>query len=89
VVGLIAKEAVLIGAASTVVGVSLGYLLTRWMIGTILADTVPDFGFDVSLSATTLLVALVVGVLAVALTPLLLIRRLRRMSIPDALRVME
>jgi putative ABC transport system permease protein len=40
-------------------------------------------------SAGTVLTAVVLGVVAVALAPLLTVRRLRRMDIPGTLRVVE
>jgi hypothetical protein len=40
-------------------------------------------------SPTTVLVAAFVGIASVAVTPLLLIRRLRRMNLPGTLRVVE
>jgi putative ABC transport system permease protein len=43
----------------------------------------------VTLSTTTLVISMILGVLVVALTPLLSIRRMMRMNIPDTLRVME
>jgi hypothetical protein len=50
---------------------------------------VPDVRFKVTLSASTLILACVVGVGVVALTPLLAMRKLKSMDIPSALRVME
>ena len=49
----------------------------------------PDMGLDVVISGTTVLTAVVLGVIAVAIAPLLTIRRLRRMDIPGTLRVVE
>ncbi|CAB4879345.1 unannotated protein [freshwater metagenome] len=89
VFALIAKESVIVGVFSTLTGLGIGYLLVRWMMISIVGSIVPDFGFTISISAMTLGIALFVGVASVGLTPLLLIRRLRRMDIPDALRIME
>lgn len=89
VVALIAAESLIVGVASTLVGIGLGYGLVRWMIGSLISETVPELGFVVDLHPMTLLAALLVGVVAVGLTPVLLERRLSRMKIPDALRVME
>jgi putative ABC transport system permease protein len=49
----------------------------------------PDIGLDLVLSGRSLVIVLVLGVLAVALTPLFGWRRLRRMNLPSALRLME
>lgn len=89
VVWMVVKENVIVGLLATVVGVGLGYLLVRWMVSSIVASTVPDFGFDVVIEPATVVVALAIGIVAVALTPVLMSRRLRRLDIPDALRVME
>jgi putative ABC transport system permease protein len=49
----------------------------------------PEIGFDVTVAPGTYLTALLLGIGAVALTPLLTTRRLRRMNIPATLRVVE
>jgi putative ABC transport system permease protein len=51
--------------------------------------TMPDMGLDVAISAGTVVTAIALGVLAVAIAPLLTVRRLRRMDIPGTLRVVE
>ena len=79
----------MIGVAATLFGIALGYVLLRWIVFSLLRETVPAIGITLSMSARTMLIAPIVGVLAVGLTPLLLIRRLVRMNIPDTLRVME
>ena len=89
VIGVVIKESVLVGVAATAIGVAAGVVFLGWMLQSLAARTLPDLGIDLSLSPTTIAAALIVGVLAVSLAPLLLIRRLRRMSIPDTLRVME
>jgi putative ABC transport system permease protein len=89
VVAMIVEESVVIGMASTVVGLALGAVLLRWMVTSLLAETVPEIGIVMYLSWTTVLTALALGVAAVGLTPLLLVRRLIRMDIPDTLRIME
>jgi putative ABC transport system permease protein len=71
------------------VGLAGGYVLVRWIVGSVISETVPDIGLVVEVSGGTVVAAVVTGVVAVACTPLLLTRRLMRMSIPDALRVME
>ncbi len=89
VMGVVIKESVLIGVAATAIGVGAGVVFLDWMLRSLAARTLPDIGIDLSLSATTVAAALVVGVLAVSLAPLLLVRRVRRMNLPDTLRVME
>ena len=64
-------------------------MLNRWLITSTMSTTMPDMGLDIVVSASTLLTALAVGVIAVAVAPLFTIRRLRRMDIPGTLRVVE
>jgi putative ABC transport system permease protein len=46
-------------------------------------------GIDVSVAPGTFVSAAVLGIAAVALAPLLTVRRLRRMDIPGSLRIVE
>jgi putative ABC transport system permease protein len=89
VVALETVEGLLIGLLGTAVGVGLGMLVVRWIVTSTLSTTMPDMGLDVVISGATVLTAVVLGVLAVAIAPLLTIRRLRRMDIPGTLRVVE
>lgn len=70
-------------------GVLGGRLLLEWLLRVLLPSTFPDIGMVVALSASTLLAAFLFGVVAVAVAPVLTLRRLRRMDIPSTLRVME
>jgi putative ABC transport system permease protein len=63
--------------------------LNRWIISSTWSTTMPDVGLDIVVSASTVLTAVALGVIAVAVAPLLTIRRLRRMDIPGTLRVVE
>ena len=54
-----------------------------------MVDTFPDLGIAIVVSPATLATALGLGVLAVAIAPLLTVRKLRRMDLPATLRVME
>ena len=88
VMAVVVKESVLVGVFATAIGLVTGTLILGWMLG-LLEGTLPDLGISVHLAPQTLVIALVVGVVAVAVAPLFLIRSLRRMDIPDTLRVME
>jgi putative ABC transport system permease protein len=55
----------------------------------LLEDTLPDLGAVVTLAPGSVLIAALVGIGAVALAPLLMVRRLRRMDVPATLRVIE
>ncbi|MEV0738470.1 FtsX-like permease family protein [Streptomyces sp. NPDC050549] len=82
-------ESALLGALGTAAGILIGQGIDRWMVQVQLARTMPEIGFDVTLAPGTYLTALLLGIGAVALTPLLTTRRLRRMNIPATLRVVE
>lgn len=89
VIGVVIKESVLVGVVATAIGLIGGLFFMNWMLRTLATTTVPDLGIDLYLSPTTLGLSLVVGVLAVAVAPLFLIRQVRRMDLPATLRVVE
>lgn len=82
-------ESLVTGILGTIVGLGLGLLVIGWIVQSLLPETLPDLGADVVLSAGSVATTLVVGVVAVALAPVLTLRRLRRMDVPSTLRVME
>jgi putative ABC transport system permease protein len=82
-------ESLIIGVLGTIVGVVAGRLLLEWLLRVLLPSTFPDIGMVIALSTSTLLTAVLFGVVAVAVAPVLTLRRLRRMDIPSTLRVME
>ncbi|MGZ8563836.1 MAG: ABC transporter permease, partial [Candidatus Limnocylindria bacterium] len=82
-------EGLLMGIAATATGLAGGLLLTRWIVQGIVPDTFPDLDMAVHLSTGSLVTAILLGTLTVALAPVLTTRRLRRMDIPSALRVVE
>ena len=82
-------EALLIGTLATIVGVGAGYAILRWVIGVSMRSTMPDLGTLVSISAGTVGLAVLAGIVSVGLAPLLTLRRLRRTDVPSALRVVE
>ena len=89
VLGMAVAESAMVGLLGTVVGVVAGYLVLRWMFGSILGYHASRDRDRPVPGAGTLAVLVVLGVLAVALAPLLNVRRLRRMDIPATLRVVE
>jgi putative ABC transport system permease protein len=89
VLGVVVKESALIGIIATVIGLVGGIAFLQWMLSSLATTTLPDVGIDVYLSPTTIIIAAIVGVASVAATPLLLVRRLRRMNLPSTLRVVE
>ncbi len=82
-------ENLVIGTLGTIVGVALGWIVLNDLFVTVGENEIPDIGFAVTISAETVLLAALLGVVVVALTPLLSVRRMRNMDIPSTLRVME
>ncbi len=82
-------ESVITGVLGTIVGIGGGFLVVSWVVDQTLPETLPDVGLVTHIAPSSLLVAAVVGTVAVALAPLLSSRRIRRMDIPSTLRVME
>ena len=87
--GIAVGESLIVGVLGTLFGIGGGLLVVGWVVDQTLPDTLPDLGLIVSISGPSILVATLVGVVAVAFAPLLTARRLRRMDIPSTLRVVE
>ncbi len=83
------KESVIIGLLATVIGIGVGTWVLDWMLQSLATRTLPDFGIARHLSSTTLVAAMLIGVVAVTVAPLLLVRRVSKMDVPATLRVME
>ena len=77
------------GTLATAAGLAGGVAVLGWVTGTLSRDVFPELGVATTLSAGTVITALLVGVAAVALAPLAGSRRLRRMDVPSTLRVVE
>ncbi|HET7856597.1 MAG TPA: FtsX-like permease family protein [Gaiellaceae bacterium] len=88
-VGMTVVESAIIGVLGTLVGLGLGLAVLGWIVNVVSRDTFPDLGLSVTLAPGSIGVAAVLGVVAVALAPLLGVRRLRRMDVPATLRVVE
>jgi putative ABC transport system permease protein len=82
-------ENLIVGVLGTVVGVIVGWYVLNAVLTARVEEQLADFKFVVVLSPETLAVSMLLGILVVALTPLLSIRRMARMDIPSTLRVME
>ena len=89
VLGMAVVESTILGVISTILGLVGGYLLLQWVVIVLIPATMPDLGMEAILKPTTLVLAIVLGIGAVAVAPLLTIRRLRKMDVPSTLRVME
>ncbi|MGI9529276.1 MAG: FtsX-like permease family protein, partial [Acidimicrobiia bacterium] len=83
-------ESFTIGVIATTLGIVGGLGLMWWFLFRLAPQSMPEVGFNLVLSAASVGVAVVVGVVAVGLAPLLTApRRMRRMDVPSTLRVME
>ena len=82
-------EAAVTGLLGTVIGIALGWAVLEWITSTAVSETMPDLGILVSVGAGTYVIAVLAGVVAVSVAPLLTLRRLRRTDIPANLRVVE
>lgn len=82
-------ESLIVGVMSTLLGIALGYGLLSWIVHALLPETVPEINLHTTLRTSSLGITAALGVAAVAAAPLFTIRRLRRMPIPDTLRVQE
>ncbi|MBN1200512.1 MAG: ABC transporter permease, partial [Anaerolineae bacterium] len=82
-------ENLIIGVLGTLIGIGLGWLVINTLLLARVEQQMPDVKLTVTISGTTLILAAVLGVVVVMLTPLLSIRRMQQMDIPSTLRVME
>jgi putative ABC transport system permease protein len=82
-------ENLLTGLLGTLLGVGAGTLLMFWMIRVRMAAIMVHIQYSFTLSATTLVMTVGIGVVVVALAPLFTIRRMVRMDISSTLRVVE
>ena len=89
IIGSTALENALVGVLGTVVGLGLGWLVIRWMTDSLLPEVLPDVAVDPRITLASIAEVLVIGIGAMALAPLLALRRLHRLDIPSALRVVE
>jgi putative ABC transport system permease protein len=89
VMGVVTRESIVIGMLATLVGIAAGMLAVQLILRSIAEQTLPDFGIELYLSPATLVIAAAVGIVAVAIAPVFLVRKVKRMDLPSTLRVME
>jgi putative ABC transport system permease protein len=89
VLGMTMVEAALIGVLGTVAGIVGGYGLLSWLAATTIPNVIPEIGITVTLTAGSILAALLLGLGTVSVAPLFMVRRLRRMDVPATLRLVE
>ena len=89
ILAMITKQSVVIGALATLVGVTVGTVMLDWMLSSLARRTLPEFGIERYIAPSTLAWTAGIGIIAVSLAPLFLVRRIRNMDLPSTLRVME
>ena len=82
-------ENLVTGVLGTLLGIGLGWGVLSWLVINEIDAVIPNVSFDITLAPLTLALALILGVVVVALTPLLNRRKLVRMNLPSTLRVVE
>jgi putative ABC transport system permease protein len=89
VTGMNVVEGALTGMVATAVGLGLGLALLGWLVGSLVPDILPDIALTRRLSPGSVGVVAALGVVGVALAPLLVAARMRRMDIPGTLRTVD
>jgi putative ABC transport system permease protein len=89
VIAVAIVESVLIGILGALLGLGLGLLVVGWVTHALTPDTLPELGIVTTISGVSVAVAILAGIGAMAVAPLSLVRRLRRMDVPSTLRVVE
>ena len=89
VLALAVAESAIVGVVATALGVLIGLGLLQWMVSALIPTTLPDLLVTRDVAGTTFATAALLGIVAVALAPVLTLRKLRRMDIPSTLRVVE
>jgi putative ABC transport system permease protein len=82
-------ENLLLGLIGTIIGLVVGYLMLRQFMAARMENMFENIGLLVIVAPLTMLMIVLASVGVVALTPLVNFRRLRRLNIPNTLRVME
>ncbi|HEU5062213.1 MAG TPA: ABC transporter permease [Solirubrobacterales bacterium] len=82
-------EGLIAGILGTLAGLAGGLLVVNWVVSQTLPETLPDLGLVIDIAPASLLAVVVVGVVSVALAPLLSTRRIQKMDVPSTLRVMS
>jgi len=82
-------ENALLGILGTIIGGLLGWVTLNQMMAARMEVMLEELGLLVTLAPLSLVLAALLGVGVVALTPLISARKLRRIDIPSTLRVME
>lgn len=82
-------ENFVIGCVATAAGFAGGLALVGWVVNVVTPRTLPDVATRTVIAPESIALTFALGVVAVTVAPLLTLRRLRRMDVPSALRIME
>lgn len=82
-------ESLLLGIVGVGLGLGFGAALLRWILDTIFPAAVPDLAVLQAITPSSYLLTVAIGLSAAAVAPLLNLRRLRAMNIPNTLRYVE
>lgn len=82
-------EGLVVGIFSTLIGITLGFVLLLWIIHSLVPDTYPELGIALTVDPTQFVLLLIAAISVIAIAPILSVRKLQRMDIPSTLRVME
>lgn len=82
-------ENIVIGIFGTLIGLLAGWVLLQQFLAARVEEQLEDINLVIVLAPTTVLISIALGVLVVALTPILSVRRMLRMDIPSTLRYVE
>jgi putative ABC transport system permease protein len=82
-------ESAVLGVIATLVGLVGGYLMLQWVANVLMPNAFPDLALEIVFNPVSLVTAMALSVIAVAIAPVFTIFRLRKTDIPSTLRVME
>lgn len=83
------SENLLVGVLGTLIGTVTGILILLWFLEYSLDEMMAEFGISLAIRPSTVILAAVVGIGVVALTPIFSVRKIARTNIPAMLRVVE
>jgi putative ABC transport system permease protein len=85
----LAVEGLILGVSATVIGAALGTALLLWIIHSLVPNSYPELGIVFAVAPAQLAMLLALAIAVITFAPVLNVRKLRRMNIPDTLRVQE
>lgn len=89
VLAMAVAESLILGGAGVGLGLGFGTAVLEWIIATVFPAAVPELTVHAATTAGSYLLTVLIGVAASAAAPVFTVNKLRKMSIPDALRYVE